>query len=56
MSPDDLSWIENAGQLHGPAFVLIPNARYRRDIGQRLIEGDFAQSGSIGFARPLVQR
>jgi hypothetical protein len=49
VSLDDLSWTENAGQLHGPAFVLIPNARYRRDIGQRLIEGDFAKVEALGL-------
>jgi hypothetical protein len=49
VSPDDLSWTETAGQLHGPAFVRFPNARYRRDIGQRLIERDFAKVEALGL-------
>lgn len=32
--------------------VLIPNVRYRRDIGARLIAGDYAQVESLGFLDP----
>jgi phosphoribosylamine--glycine ligase len=34
--------------------VLVPNARYRRDIGRRLIEGDFARVEALGLLDPLV--
>ncbi|MBK5198850.1 MAG: hypothetical protein JJE37_11310 [Methyloceanibacter sp.] len=49
MSADDLLLTENAGQLHDPAFARFANARYRRDIGQRLIEGDFAKVEALGL-------
>lgn len=34
--------------------VLVPNARYRRDIGRRLIEGDLARVEALGLLDPLV--
>jgi phosphoribosylamine--glycine ligase len=32
--------------------VIVPNARYRRDIGTRLIEGDFAKIEALGLLHP----
>jgi phosphoribosylamine--glycine ligase len=32
--------------------VLIPNVRYRRDIGDRLIAGDFARVEALGYLAP----
>jgi phosphoribosylamine--glycine ligase len=32
--------------------VVIPNARYRRDIGQRLIDGDFDKIRRLGLIDP----
>jgi phosphoribosylamine--glycine ligase len=32
--------------------VMVPNARYRCDIGQRLIEGEFAQVEALGLLGP----
>jgi phosphoribosylamine---glycine ligase len=32
--------------------VVVPNARYRRDIGTRLIEGDFAKIEALGLLDP----
>jgi hypothetical protein len=34
--------------------VLIPNIRYRRDIGERLINGDFALVEAWGVLVPHV--
>jgi phosphoribosylamine---glycine ligase len=34
--------------------VIVPNARYRRDIGLRLIDGDFAKIEEWGLLDPLV--
>jgi phosphoribosylamine--glycine ligase len=33
--------------------VLIPNVRYRRDIGQRLIAGEFARVEALGLLEPV---
>jgi phosphoribosylamine--glycine ligase len=32
--------------------VLIPNVRYRRDIGERLIAGDYARVEKLGLFDP----
>ena len=32
--------------------VVVPNARYRRDIGTRLIEGEFAKVEALGLLDP----
>jgi phosphoribosylamine---glycine ligase len=34
--------------------VLVPNVRYRRDIGHRLIEGDFARVERLGLLDPAI--
>ena len=34
--------------------VLIPNARYRLDIGDRLIAGDYARVESLGLLDPVL--
>jgi phosphoribosylamine---glycine ligase len=33
--------------------VLIPNVRYRRDIGARLIAGDYARVERLGLLDPV---
>jgi phosphoribosylamine--glycine ligase len=32
--------------------IIVPNVRYRRDIGSALIEGDFAFVEALGFLDP----
>jgi phosphoribosylamine--glycine ligase len=32
--------------------VLIPNVRYRRDIGERLVAGDYARVERLGLLDP----
>ena len=50
MSPDCGETIEAARDAANALAdkVVVPNARYRRDIGTRLIEGDFAQLEAWG--------
>jgi phosphoribosylamine--glycine ligase len=36
--------------------VIVPNVRYRRDIGERLIRGDYARVEKLGLFDPLDQR
>jgi hypothetical protein len=33
----------------------VPNARYRRDIGNKLIEGDFSKVEALGLLDPHDQ-
>jgi phosphoribosylamine--glycine ligase len=35
------------------ARIVIPNVRYRRDIGEKLINGDLARVERLGFLDPL---
>jgi phosphoribosylamine--glycine ligase len=36
--------------------VIVPNVRYRRDIGSALTEGDFAFVEDLGFLDPCCRR
>src|SRR5262249_18727869 len=43
---------DSANALAGK--VLVPNARYRRDIGTKLIESDLAKVEALGLLDPLT--
>jgi phosphoribosylamine--glycine ligase len=44
---------DNANRL--AERVVIPNARYRRDIGDRLIAGDYQRVGQLGLFDPIEE-
>jgi hypothetical protein len=43
--------IEQPGELADR--VMVPNVRYRRDIGSTLVEGDFAFVEALGLFDPI---